>query len=78
MLSYPLTIYHAALQRVFLFVIPIAFGSYVPTCYILERPLPFGLPLDLAFGAPLVALAFAFVTGLIWVFGVHRYQSTGS
>lgn len=78
MLSYPLTIYQSTLQRIFLFVIPIAFGSYVPTCYILERPLPFGLPLVWAFVAPLVALAFAFVAGLIWVFGVHRYQSTGS
>jgi ABC-2 type transport system permease protein len=78
MLGYPLTIYHAALQRVFLFVIPIAFGSYVPTCYILGRPLPFDLPLELAFGAPLVALVFALIAGAIWTFGVHRYQSTGS
>jgi ABC-2 type transport system permease protein len=78
MLSYPLTIYNSALQRIFLFVIPIAFGSYVPTCYILERPLPFGLPLRLAFGAPLVALAFALISGMLWIFGVHRYQSTGS
>jgi ABC-2 type transport system permease protein len=73
-----MTIYHSMLQRVFLFVVPIAFGSYVPTCYILERPLPFGLPPELAFAAPLVALAFALVAGMVWTFGVHRYQSTGS
>ncbi len=78
MLSYPITIYHALLQRAFLFVVPIAFGSYVPTCYILGRPLPFSLPPELAFAAPLVALVFALVAGMVWTFGVHRYQSTGS
>jgi len=78
MLSYPLTIYNQGLQRLFLFIIPIAFASYVPTCYILDRPLPFGLPSGLAFGAPLIALIFALVSGIIWSFGVHRYQSTGS
>jgi len=78
MLSYPLTIYNQFLQRVFLFVIPLAFGSYVPTCYILGRSLPFGLPSQITFLAPLVALLFAWVTSLVWSFGVRHYQSTGS
>src|SRR5258708_2898527 len=30
MLSYPITIYHQALQRILLFVVPLAFGSYLP------------------------------------------------
>ena len=78
MLSYPLTIYNQTLQRFFLFIVPLAFGSYVPVCYILERSLPFGLPISIAFAAPLVALIFACVAGGIWRFGVRRYQSTGS
>ena len=78
MLSYPIIIYNQALQRVFLFVVPLAFGSYVPTCYVLGRPLPFGLPAEAVFVAPLVALVFALVAGAIWQFGVHHYQSTGS
>lgn len=78
MLTYPLPIYHEILQRIFLFVIPLAFGSYVPACYLLGRPLPFGLPSAIVFAAPLIALAFALVTGAIWTFGVHNYQSTGS
>ncbi len=61
MLSYPLTIYHQMLQRFFLFVVPVAFGSYVPTCYILGRPLPFGLSSWLAFAGPLAAALFAFI-----------------
>jgi ABC-2 type transport system permease protein len=78
MLSYPLTIYHQGLQRFFLFVVPLAFGTYIPTCYLLEISLPFGLPAEIAFGAPLVALAFALIAGAIWRLGVHHYQSTGS
>lgn len=78
MLSYPLTVYNQLLQRVFLFVIPAAFGSFVPACYILEKPLPFDLSPNVAFAAPLAALLFAMVAGWVWNFGVHRYQSTGS
>ena len=78
MLNYQISIYHQTLQGRFLFVVPLAFGSYVPTCYILGRPLPFGLPAELAFGAPLLALTFALMSGIIWRFGVRHYQSTGS
>ena len=78
MLSYPISIYHPALRGFFLFVVPLAFGSYVPACYILGRPLPFGLPVELAFAAPLLALAFALATGIVWRFGIRHYQSTGS
>ena len=78
MLSYPLTIYHQVLQRFFLFIVPVAFASYVPTCYILDRPLPFGLPRELAFASPGAALIFALIAGWIWIVGVHHYQSTGS
>jgi ABC-2 type transport system permease protein len=78
MLSWPLTIYHQLFQRFFLFVVPLAFGAYVPTCYLLGRPLPLGLPTPAAFAAPLAALIFALVAGAIWRFGVRHYQSTGS
>jgi ABC-2 type transport system permease protein len=78
MLSWPMNIYNQAMQRIFLFVIPLAFGSYVPTCYLLDRPLPFGLPDAMAFASPLIALVFALVAWGIWNFGVRHYQSTGS
>jgi ABC-2 type transport system permease protein len=78
MLSWPFTIYNQTFQRFFLFVVPLAFGAYVPVCYLLGRPLPFGLPPAAAFAAPLVALAFAAIAGGIWRVGVSHYQSTGS
>lgn len=78
MLNYPITIYNRSLQGFFLFIVPLAFGSYVPACYILGRELPFGLPTWLAFVSPLAALLFAYIAGLLWRFGVRHYQSTGS
>lgn len=78
MLSYPITIYHQVLQRILLFVIPLAFGAYLPTCYLLDRPLPLGLPGWVVFLAPLAALAFASIAVWVWSFGIRRYQSTGS
>lgn len=78
MLSYPLNIYNQVMQRVFLFVIPLAFGTFVPVCYILGKSLPLGLPNNLVFVSPAVAIAFFLVARAIWQFGVRRYQSTGS
>jgi len=78
MLSYPITIYHQALQRILLFVVPLAFGSYLPTCFLLNRALPFDLPVWVVFLSPFVALAFASVAVWLWGFGVKHYQSTGS
>ena len=78
MLSYPITIYHQAIQRILLFVVPLAFGAYLPTCYLLNRPLPLGLPIWIVFLSPLTALAFAGTAAWLWRFGVRHYQSTGS
>jgi ABC-2 type transport system permease protein len=78
MLSYPLTVYHQLLQRFFIFVFPVAFGTFIPVCFVLDRPLPFGLPLNVAFVSPIVALLFAGFAGIIWRCGVLHYQSTGS
>src|SRR5262249_59076597 len=77
-LSYPLTIYDRSLQRLFVFVVPLAFGTFLPTCYLLDRSLPFGLPAALVFAGPLVAGAFALVVAALWRVGVRHYQSTGS
>ena len=38
MASYPLPIYHELLQRFFTFVVPLAFVSYFPALYLLDRP----------------------------------------
>ncbi len=78
MLSYPLNIYNQVMQRIFLFVVPLAFGTFVPVSYMLAKPLPFGLPNTLVFVSPAVAVAFLLAARAIWQFGVRHYQSTGS
>jgi ABC-2 type transport system permease protein len=78
MMSYPITLYNQTLQRFFLFVVPVAFGSYIPVCYVLGKAFPFGLSSAVVFISPLFAFVFAVVTGLIWRSGVNHYQSTGS
>jgi ABC-2 type transport system ATP-binding protein len=43
MLSYPLEVYHIWLRRFATFVVPLAFVSYYPALFILDRPDPFNL-----------------------------------
>jgi ABC-2 type transport system permease protein len=76
--SYPLPIYHELLQRFFTFVVPLAFITYFPALYILDKPDPLGLPAWVAFLTPVAASALALVAGLAWGVGVRHYQSTGS
>jgi len=59
--SYPFPIYHELLQRFFTFVVPLAFVSYFPALYLLDRPelqcLPSWLPSATPFAAAMLALA---------------------
>lgn len=76
--SYPLPIFHVALQRFFTFVVPLAFVSYFPALYLLERPERLALPAWFPLLTPLAALGLALAAGLAWRIGVRHYQSTGS
>jgi ABC-2 type transport system permease protein len=76
MASYPLPIYHQSLQRFFTFVVPLAFVSYFPALYLLDRTDPLGGPAWLPFATPFAALALA--AWLAWLVGVRHYQSTGT
>jgi len=78
LLSYPLDIYHVSLRRFVTFVVPLAFVSYYPGLYLLDRPDPLGLPAWVGFLAPLAALVFAALAWVVWSMGVRHYQSTGS
>jgi ABC-2 type transport system permease protein len=76
-MSWPLDIYSQALQRFFLFVVPLASGLYMPICYILGRALPLGLPGALVFASPLAAVLFAGGSYLVWQLGIRHYESAG-
>ena len=78
MASYPLPIYHEILQRFFTFVVPLAFVSYFPALYLLDRPELQRLPGWLPGATPVAAAMLALMAWLAWRVGVRQYQSTGS
>ena len=78
LVAHPINIYADWLRRFFTFVVPLAFVSYLPALYILDRPDPLGLPRALQLCSPLVAVVFFLVARAAWALGVRHYQSTGS
>jgi ABC-2 type transport system permease protein len=75
--GYPITIFGRWLRNLVLFVIPIAFVSYFPALYVLDRPDELGLPDALRYLSPVVALATAVVALRVWEHAVRHYRSAG-
>jgi viologen exporter family transport system permease protein len=78
LVDYPLEVYSDWLRRFITFVLPLAFVSYYPALYLLDRPDAFGLPDVVRLLSPIVAVLLSAVTWLAWSRGVLHYQSTGS
>ncbi len=78
LVDYPIDIYAGWLQRFVTFLLPLAFVSYYPALYLLDRPDPLGLPAWLRLASPLAAVGLGALAMLGWSLGVRRYQSTGS
>jgi ABC-2 type transport system permease protein len=77
-ISYPLGIYDRFIRNLFLFVLPIGFGNYPATLYILGKTDPIGLPVWSAWFAPVFGVLLMLWAILFWRFGVSKYTSTGS
>ena len=75
--GYPITIFGRWLRNLVLFVIPIAFVSYFPALYVLDRPDELGLPEGLRYLSPLVAVVTAIAAKLVWENAVRHYRSAG-
>ncbi|GAB3213196.1 ABC transporter permease [Marinactinospora endophytica] len=78
MTQYPLAIYGADIVRTATYIVPLAFVSWQPALYLLDRPDPLGLPEGLRHASPCVAVALALVAALLWRSGLRHYRSTGS
>ncbi|MEZ4235720.1 MAG: ABC-2 family transporter protein [Myxococcota bacterium] len=78
MTQYPVPIYPAWLQRVFLWVVPVGTACYLPALVVLGHPDPLGLPGWAPWVAPLGALAFFGACLLGWRAALDRYTGTGS
>jgi ABC-2 type transport system permease protein len=59
-------------------VVPLAFVSYYPVLFVLDKPVPLGLPPWTGLLSPLVAAVVAVLAGIAWRAGIRRYRSTGS
>jgi ABC-2 type transport system permease protein len=78
LVEYPLEVYADWLRRFVTFVLPLAFVSYYPALYLLDRPDALGLPEPVRLLSPLAALLMSGLAWLGWTAGVRHYQSTGS
>ena len=74
----PVSIFGPWLRRLVLFVVPIAFVSYFPALYVLDKEDELGLPTALPFASPLVALGTLAAAGLVWRVAVRHYRSVGA
>ena len=75
--GYPVTIFGRWLRNLVIFVIPIAFVSYFPALYVLDRPDDLDLPEALRYLSPVVAVVAAVVSLLVWENAVRHYRSAG-
>lgn len=71
--KYPLSIYGKGVLKFCTYVVPYALVQYYPFLYLIERT-------DNLFYIfiPLLTILFLIPSFLLWKFGVHRYQSSGS
>ncbi len=76
--SYPLDVFDRWARQFALFVLPLAWVSYVPALYLLDRADRSGLPTWLPALTPVAAGIALAAAGLVWSIGVRHYQSTGS
>jgi len=77
-MSFPMVIYPAWLQRFFIFIIPLVFLNYFPALYLLDKQDYLGFPVWVSFVSPVVAILMLFVALQFWQFGLKHYQSTGT
>lgn len=75
--QFPFDIYDRWLRQFLVYVVPLAFISYLPAAFLLGKPDPLGLPSWLGLLSPLVAVAAAVAAGSIWSGAVRHYRSAG-
>ncbi|MFE1102340.1 ABC transporter permease [Nocardiopsis alba] len=76
--EYPLAIYGAEIVRSVTYVVPLAFISWQPALFVLDRSDPLGMPEGLRYAGPFVAVLLCVCAALVWRFGLRHYRSTGS
>jgi ABC-2 type transport system permease protein len=73
-IRYPAVIYNTVFRFLFTFVIPIAFGAYYPTVFLLR---PQSVPL-LTYLSPVLAVVYFYFSYKLWMLGARKYNGTGN
>jgi ABC-2 type transport system permease protein len=76
--EYPVDVFSTWLRRFVIFVVPVAFASYLPVAYLLDKPIPYSLPSAVALLSPIVAVTLALIARAVWRSAIRHYRSTGS
>ena len=76
--QYPLAIFGREVVLAVTFVVPLAFVNYYPLLFVLDKPVPLGMPSWIGLLTPLVAAAMTAIAVTAWRAGLRRYRSTGS
>lgn len=75
---FPVDVFGEWLQRVVVFVVPLAFTAYLPGCALFDHPMPFDLPRWVAWTGPGVAALWVALAAAVWSRAIRHYRSTGS
>jgi ABC-2 type transport system permease protein len=76
--QYPVDLFGVWLQRLVVFVVPVAFVSYLPAAWLLGKEPVLGLPAWTGLLAPVVAAVAVLVARAVWRTAIRHYRSTGS
>lgn len=70
---YPISIYNRALQELFTFIIPVAFVSYYPASFMLDKPVNGAIQSV----TPVIGIAVLLLSVFVWNRGVKKYEGSG-
>jgi ABC-2 type transport system permease protein len=76
--TYPIDVLGTWLRRFATFVVPLASIAHLPACWLLGKPMPFGLPAAAGWSGPFVAAAGALGARAVWRHAIRHHRSTGS
>lgn len=78
LMSYPMQIYPAWMQRFFTYFVPFIFLNFYPALYFLDKPDPLNFPPFAPFMAPVASLVLFGLAMIFWRFGINHYQGSGT
>lgn len=76
--QFPMHVFGRTLRFLFIWIIPVAFVTYYPALYLLDKPDPLGMPGWFVLLGPVITGVFCCVVAWGWNQGIRHYRSTGS